>query len=258
MNLIRPDWPAPDNVGALISTRRGGQSRGAYADNNFALHVEDDEADVMANRERLREHLALPTDPQWLTQVHGTKVVAARADGRVRTADGCYSRTPGLACAVLTADCLPLLFCNRSGTQVAAIHAGWRGLAKGVVRRALSCFDEAPENLLVYLGPALSRQHFEVGVEVLEAFFRSAQDADHSERIAASFTPGARPLHFFWGSVRPGPGGIERPGRHRNLRRPLLHLRRVRALLFLSTRACYRPHGEPDMVGPLNGNTFFY
>lgn len=197
MNLIRPDWPAPDNVGALISTRRGGQSRGAYADNNFALHVEDDEADVMANRERLREQLALPTDPQWLTQVHGTKVVAARADGRVRTADGCYSRTPGLACAVLTADCLPLLFCNRSGTQVAAIHAGWRGLAKGVVRRALSCFNEAPENLLVYLGPALSRQHFEVGVEVLEAFFRSAQDADHSERIAASFTPGARPLHFF-------------------------------------------------------------
>ena len=197
MTLIQPDWPAPGNVNAVITTRLGGQSRGAYGDNNFALHVEDDEADVRANRERLRQQLALTAEPQWLTQVHGTKVVAARADGRVRTADGCYSRTPGLACTVLTADCLPLLFCNRSGTQVAAIHAGWRGLAKGVVRRAVKCFDETPENLLVYLGPALSQQHFEVGVEVPEAFFRSALDAKHSERIAASFIPGGRPLHFF-------------------------------------------------------------
>src|SRR5690625_6609172 len=131
MTLIQPDWPAPGNVNAVITTRLSGQSRGAYGDNNFALHVVDDEADVCSNRELLRQQLALTAEPQWLTQVHGTKVVTARADGRVRAADGCYSRTPGLACTELTADCLPLLFCNRSGTQVSAVHAGWRGLAKG-------------------------------------------------------------------------------------------------------------------------------
>ncbi|MDQ2078114.1 peptidoglycan editing factor PgeF [Marinimicrobium sp. ABcell2] len=197
MTLILPDWPAPANVRAAITTRSGGQSHGPYASNNLAFHVEDDERAVVANRERLRAQLALPEDPQWLTQVHGTKVPAARADGRVRTADGCYSRTPGLACAVLTADCLPLLLCNRTGTQVAAVHAGWRGLAKGVVKRAVSRFDDRPQDLLVYLGPAISREYFEVGVEVLEAFFRSARNQAHSDRIAASFSPGVRPLHFF-------------------------------------------------------------
>src|SRR5690625_7522172 len=98
MTLIQPDWPAPGNVNAVITTRLGGQSRGAYGDNNFALHVEGDEADVPANRERLCQQLALTAEPLWLTQDHRTKVVTARADGRVRTADGCCSRTPRLTC----------------------------------------------------------------------------------------------------------------------------------------------------------------
>src|SRR5690625_1415036 len=147
MTLIQPDWPAPGNVNAVITTRLGGQSRGAYGDNNFALHVEDDEADVRANRERLCQQLALTAEPQWLTQEHGIKEGTARGDRRGRPADGGYSGTPGLPWTVLPADWLPLLRYNRAGTQGAAVHAGSRGLAKGVVKRPDKCFDETPDNL---------------------------------------------------------------------------------------------------------------
>ncbi len=195
-SLIFPDWPAPAHVRCCITTRRNGQSSGPYADNNLALHVDDNPQAVTANRQALGQQLNLAQEPQWLEQIHGVKVVRARSDGWVRTADACYTSEPELACAVMTADCLPILLCDKAGTRVAAVHAGWRGLAKGIVRRTVQQFAAPAEQLLAYLGPAISQPHFEVGVEVLEAFFKTAQDAAHSEKIAAAFKPGLRPLHF--------------------------------------------------------------
>ncbi len=195
--LIFPDWPAPAGVQACITTRAGGVSCGSFESNNLAFHVGDAQAAVTENRKRLIEKLELPLAPQWLEQIHGQKVVAAYADERVRTADGSYSSTPGLACAILTADCLPILLCNRAGSSVAAVHAGWRGLAKGIVARALAQFEDAPSQLLAYLGPAISKAHFEVGIEVLEAFFEGARNANHAEQIGAAFAPSSRPMRFY-------------------------------------------------------------
>lgn len=195
--FFRPQWPAPAGVGAAISLRTGGASAGPYAGNNLGLHVGDDPAAVAGNRDQLQRVLGLVREPQWLQQVHGVKVARARADGLVRTADACFTRETGLACAVLTADCLPILLCDREGRQVAAVHAGWRSLARGIVPRALASFAAPPGQLMAYLGPAISVRHFEVGVEVPEAFFQRARDATHAEAIAAALRPGDRPLHFY-------------------------------------------------------------
>lgn len=194
--IIRPDWPASDRVRAAITTRKGGVSQGAYADWNLALHVGDDEAAVQHNRALLQTELGLPRAPQWLEQIHGTAVVEAQDDGRVLTADGCHTDRAGLACAVLTADCLPVLLCNQQGSRVAAVHAGWRGLAQGVLAAAVARFSEPSVQLMAYLGPALSQPHFEVGVDVLESFFEGARTEAHNDAIAGAFQPGRRPLHF--------------------------------------------------------------
>ncbi|WP_286804137.1 MULTISPECIES: peptidoglycan editing factor PgeF [unclassified Marinimicrobium] len=196
LELIRPDWPAPERVRAAITTRQGGVSEGPYAQFNLALHVGDDASAVQRNRALLQAELGLERGPQWLEQIHGTAVVEAQDDGRVLTADGCHTKQPGLACAVLTADCLPVLLCNQQGTRVAAVHAGWRGLAQGVLAAAVARFSEPSAQLLAYLGPALSQPHFEVGVEVLEAFFEQARNEAHNEAIAQAFQPGQKPMHF--------------------------------------------------------------
>lgn len=214
-NLIIPDWPVPDNVRAAITTRPGGVSSSPYASNNFGLHVGDNPVSVEQNRSALCQTVALTTRPQWLEQIHGVKVVTARGDGLVRTADGSYSRETGQACLVMTADCLPILLCDVSSkknvssknngsqksraqsTQVAALHCGWRSLAKGICSRALKQFDCAPNKIMAYLGPAISQQHFEVGIDVLEAFFKAARNADHAEKIAQAFISAQRPLHFY-------------------------------------------------------------
>src|SRR5690606_26227607 len=122
-SLIFPDWPAPERVRSCITTRLGGQSVGPYAKNNLALHVGDDPETVNANRQQLCRTLDLALAPQWLEQVHGVKVARARSDDLVRTADACYTDEAGLACVVMTADCLPILLCDKAGTQVAAVHA---------------------------------------------------------------------------------------------------------------------------------------
>lgn len=194
---ILPDWPAPASVRSCITTRVGGVSGAVYASNNLALHVGDDADKVEQNRSTLCSSNHLSKTPQWLEQIHGVKVVVARADRRVRTADGSYSAEPGQACVVMTADCLPILLCDQQGTQVAALHAGWRGLVKGVVERGVQKFTCPANQLLAYLGPAISQPHFEVGVEVLEAFFKAARNQAHSDAIAAAFKPASRPLHFF-------------------------------------------------------------
>lgn len=196
-SFIRPDWPAPDCIGAAISTRETGVSKNAYACNNLALHVGDNASQVLANRQALSHALYLPQAPQWLEQVHSTNIIEANPDGLVRTADGATTEALGLACAVLTADCLPVLICDKKGQQVAAIHAGWRGLAKGILPVAVKKFTVQPAELLVYLGPAISSSSFEVGVDVLEAFFESAQSNEHRNAVGVAMQPSHRPLRFY-------------------------------------------------------------
>lgn len=196
-HYLFPDWPAPANVRAATSLRCGGHSSGAYASFNLGSHVGDEAEAVAANRRQLVEELQLPAEPQWLEQIHSDKIVPASADGLVRTADASFSAEPGIVCAVLTADCLPLLICDRTGSRVAAVHAGWRGLAEGVVRNSVRALDCNPAELMVWLGPAIGPQAFETGVDVLEVFFENAMSGEHMEAVSGCFRPHTeKPLHF--------------------------------------------------------------
>ena len=172
---VIPHWPAPAGVRAYTTTRAGGVSAGAYAAMKLAAHVGDDPAAVEENRRRLSTHL--PAEPLWLNQVHGNRVVDAASALTGIEADAAISRQPGVVCAVLTADCLPVLLCDESGTVVAAAHAGWRGLAGGVVEAAVRATNEPPARLLAWLGPAIGPQAFEVGAEVRAAFLAHSPDA---------------------------------------------------------------------------------
>lgn len=186
--LIVPDWPAPANVRALVTTRHGGVSAGPYASLNLGDHVGDDPAAVAENRRILRARL--PAEPVWLNQVHGKQCRDASACPNAKgnqppEADAAYSRKPGVVCAVLTADCLPVLLCDAAGTVVAAAHAGWRGLAAGVIESTVAAMEVPGERLLAWLGPAIGPRHFEVGGEVREVFIA------HDPQAANAFT--ARP-----------------------------------------------------------------
>jgi len=169
-DLIYPDWPAPVNVRAVITTRRGGVSQAPYAGLNLGLHVGDDPVRVARNRALLKQQARLPSDPLWLQQIHGCQVAECSSETLPATADAATTVEPGRVCAVMTADCLPLLICNRSGTRVAAVHAGWRGLAAGVIEATLARFEEPDDELLVWLGPAIGPLSFEVGEDVRDAF----------------------------------------------------------------------------------------
>ncbi len=166
---VRPDWPAPLGVRAASTTRAGGVSEGDWAGLNLALHVGDDPRRVALNRERLRQALQLPAEPAWLRQVHGCDVAELGRAAAACEADAAFADTPGQVCAVLTADCLPVLFADRRGRAVAAAHAGWRGLAAGVLEATLARFDD-PGEVIAWLGPAIGPAAFEVGDEVREAF----------------------------------------------------------------------------------------
>lgn len=171
---ILPDWPAPSRVRAASTYRAGGVSGGVYASLNLGAHVGDHPAAVLENRRRLRMALQLPAEPLWLNQVHGTAVAQPGWHVRPPVADvGVFNAYAGGAsgvCAVLTADCLPVLFCDNAGTRVAAAHAGWRGLAGGVLESAITALGVAPGELLAWLGPAIGPDAFEVGDEVVKAF----------------------------------------------------------------------------------------
>ena len=181
-DFIIPDWPAPANVHAAVTTRRGGVSAPPYDSFNLATHVEDDPAAVAANRARLRDALELPAEPLWLNQVHGTGVVDAAVAEQGNDADGAFATAPGAVCAVMTADCLPVLLCDRAGTRVAAAHAGWRGLLNGVVEAAVEALDSPPAELLAWLGPAIGPDAFEVGEEVRDAFLKDDPGAEEAFR----------------------------------------------------------------------------
>ena len=180
-DLVQIDWPAPPNVHALQTKRAGGVSLAPYDSLNFGDHVGDNPLAVEKNRNSLR--VIVPSEPVWLEQVHGVEVVLAEQAGCKPKADACISRVTNAVCATMTADCLPVLFCDQAGTVVGAAHAGWRGLADGVLEATVNAMNVAPVNLLAWLGPAIGPQAFEVGDDVRDAFV--AHDANASD----AFTP---------------------------------------------------------------------
>lgn len=183
---IRPEWPASARVHAVTTTRRGGVSLPPYDSFNLATHVGDNPDAVTANRRALVDALSLPGEPAWLEQVHGTTVVDARAADAPPQADASVAFRPGVVCAVQTADCLPVLFCSRTGDRVAAAHAGWRGLVDGMLEATVAAMECEPVGLMAWLGPAIGPQAFEVGDEVREAFLARDNGA------GACFVPNAR------------------------------------------------------------------
>ena len=170
--FIKPDWPAPANVSAATTLRLGGESTGVFDSWNLALHVGDNPDDVLANRARLYRELNLPHEPVWLNQVHKNNVVDAARVVDVADADGSFTCQSGVVCVVMTADCLPILLTDQDGEHVAAIHAGWRGLANGVIEAALTKISANPGQMMAWLGPAISQAAFEVGEEVRALFLK--------------------------------------------------------------------------------------
>ena len=177
---IEADWPAPPGVVAGCTTRKGGVSTGNYASLNLGAHTGDQSSSVTTNRQRMQTECALPASPRWLKQVHGSKVVRTPETGT--EADASVTAEVGVVCVVMVADCLPVLFVSDDGNEVAASHAGWRGLANGVLENTVSAFSASPANILAWLGPAISPDAFEVGDEVRQVFV----DCDHE--VEASFT----------------------------------------------------------------------
>ncbi|WP_338803275.1 purine nucleoside phosphorylase YfiH [Xenorhabdus griffiniae] len=176
-SLIFPDWPQPDNVGACSTTRLGGVSQSPYDSLNLGNHVGDVSEYVERNRTLLVEYAQLPQQPTWLEQVHGTRVITLDGQPLVNNqADAVYTNTPDQVCAVMTADCLPVLFCSISGDEVAAAHAGWRGLCAGVLENTVSRFSAKPDMIRAWLGPAIGPEKFEVGSEVRDAFIATNPD----------------------------------------------------------------------------------
>ena len=180
-NYLFPDWPAPKRVKAASSTRLGGYSFSPFASFNLGQRVADDPDTVRRNRAQLVGDLLLPSEPLWLHQRHGTEVIDAATADINAEADGSFTDQAGPVCVVMTADCLPVLLCDRQGTQVAAIHAGWRGLVAGVIEAGLGRFAESGQELLAWLGPAIGSAAFEVGDEVYAAF------TDRDQRATACF-----------------------------------------------------------------------
>ncbi|HSW69022.1 MAG TPA: peptidoglycan editing factor PgeF [Gammaproteobacteria bacterium] len=172
-HVILPDWPAPAHVRAATTLRSGGVSEAPYHTFNLAENVNDDEQAVRINRNILKNMLSLPDEPIWLKQIHSQTVVLAETRARGREADASFTHQTGQVCVVTTADCLPVLVCNRRGTSVAAIHAGWRGLANGIIENTLQAMSLSPLDILVWLGPAIGPKVYELGAEVREAFVKN-------------------------------------------------------------------------------------
>lgn len=172
---IIPDWPASPRVKAYVTTRAGGVSRAPFNGLNLGDHVGDEPGDVASNRALL--NVCLPTKPLWLRQVHGTTVVMADATEGGIEADGAYTAKPGTVCAILTADCLPVLICDRNGSIVGAAHAGWRGLSQSVIEKTIAAMRVPPPELLVFLGPAIGPSRYEVGDDVRNIFINDDENA---------------------------------------------------------------------------------
>lgn len=180
IEVIKPNWPAPVMIKAYTTTRIGGVSQNNFTSFNLAAHVEDDITAVNKNRVLLRKQLGLPNEPLWLTQVHGIEAVQAELYQNTVIADASYTQKSNTVCTVLTADCLPVLICDRTGTCVAAIHAGWKGLAAGVIEATLEKLPVNTKDLLAWLGPAIGSTAFEVGEDVINLFIKHEQQAEQA------------------------------------------------------------------------------
>lgn len=190
LQLIQPIWPAPECIDAFTTTRQGGFSGGAYAGLNLARHVGDEAAAVDANRRLLLNETGLPSQPCWLNQTHSSRVTTIGDDYHYEAgSDAAVSRKKGQVLVIMTADCLPILLCSEDGSEVAAIHAGWRGLLDGIIVNTLSSMKVSPHKLIAWIGPAISQQRFEVGDEVYHLFTGS----DHS---AEAYFLANRPEHW--------------------------------------------------------------
>jgi YfiH family protein len=170
VSWIPADWPAPHTVVAGTTLRSGGASQGEFRSLNLAAHVGDDPVSVQDNRRRFQLECGLPSEPRWLGQVHGTDVVLLSSEPLQAEADAAITRDDDVVCAVLTADCLPVVFASDDATEVAAAHAGWRGLSAGILEEAVTAMHTEPERILAWFGPAISQPAFEVGPEVREQF----------------------------------------------------------------------------------------
>lgn len=187
LDIIEPDWDVP-GVTAFTTTRAGGHSAAPWDSFNLGDHVGDDPAAVAANRTQLAGLLPADCEVQWLRQVHGVEVIKAGIGG-VPDADACWSDSPGKACSVMTADCLPALLASRDGRVVAASHAGWRGLLDGVLEATVRAMGVDPMQLVAWMGPAIGPQAFEIGPEVYREFLAAGDSAE-------AFRPSATPGHF--------------------------------------------------------------
>lgn len=183
LRCIESAWPAPPWIRAGTTTRRGGSGASRYAGLNLADHVGDLPEAVRSNRERLIAELSLPSEPHWLRQTHGHRVLDLDAPDNDAPADGACTSAVSVVCSVLTADCLPVLLCDRAGSRVAALHCGWRGLAAGIIQSGLAQMRRAPADLLAWLGPAIGAGCYEVGEEVRDALLSGDRALD------SAFTP---------------------------------------------------------------------
>ncbi len=189
LEFIQPDWPAPDNVHAGTTTRTGGVSLPPFDTFNLAGHVGDNPTAVEENRMLFKQALNLFNEPNWLTQTHSNRVINLDIN-QSREADGGYTNEKNVICSVLTADCLPILLCNEAGTEIAAIHGGWRGLADGIIENALKYFTTPRKQLMAWFGPAISWNKFEVDDPVRRVFMHNNIES------ADAFNP-SKPGHWF-------------------------------------------------------------
>jgi len=177
MGWFKPDWPLPNNIQSLCTTRDNGVSTSPWDSFNLATHVNDDLIAVKQNRQTLKQDANLPSEPEWLNQTHSIKAVELENTDD-RQADASITRKKNVIAVVLTADCLPLLICNKQGTEVAAVHAGWKGLLDGIVIKTIQSMQSNPEDLLIWLGPAISQKNFEIGDEVKQQFCDQYNNAE--------------------------------------------------------------------------------
>jgi YfiH family protein len=198
VELIRPEWGAPEGIRAVMTTRLGGVSVAPWDSLNLGVHVGDSTAAVSENRMRVRRAVELPSEPVWLEQVHGTSVVVLDASSIPRTttaeqlmrsprprADAAVTRQAGVVCAIQVADCLPVLFAARDGSVVGAAHAGWRGLASGVLGATVAAMNVPGDQIVAWLGPAIGPENFEVGDDVVAAFAATAHSDQRTQTEAA-------------------------------------------------------------------------
>ena len=181
-DVIIPNWPAPPSVKAIQTTRNGGVSLNPFDSLNLAEHVQDNALCVLENRKMLRKYL--PSEPKWLNQVHGINVIDAAEITYNQDADASFTKKKNVVCVIMTADCLPVLLCNKQGTAVASIHAGWRGLCNGVIEETIKSMKLKQGDLMAWLGPAIGSNAFEVGSEVRSAFI--LQDAQFEQAFKVS------------------------------------------------------------------------